>query len=59
MATEQRRQVENAVHRQQTEEAFHVKEPAQSPRTGPRLIPIVIAVVIGLVLLALIYFMPR
>ena len=59
MASELRRQVEDAVHRERTAEAFQVKEPVQSPRTGPRLIPIVIAVVIGLVLLALIYFMPR
>jgi hypothetical protein len=49
----------NRVERERTNAAFEVTGPAQDTRVGPRLIPVDIAVVVGLVILALLFTMPR
>lgn len=49
----------NRVERELTDAAFEVAGPAHDTRVGPRLIPVIVAVVIGLVIIALLFTMPR
>ena len=49
----------NRVERERTDAAFEVAGPARDERVGPRLIPVIVAVAIGLVIIVLIFTMPR
>ena len=51
-------QVQHAVRRERTDEAFKIDEPARDPRIGPRVIPVVIAIVALVVILVLFYVAP-
>jgi hypothetical protein len=52
-------QLQSAVQRERTEEAFSVKEPIENPRIAPRLIPVIVTVLIGLAIIAVLFFLPR
>jgi hypothetical protein len=49
----------NRVERERTNAAFDVGEPARDARVGPRLIPIIVAIAIGVVVIVLLFTMPR
>jgi hypothetical protein len=51
-------EVEHAVRRERTDEAFKVDEPVHDPRVGPRVIPLIIAIVALVVLIVLFYVAP-
>jgi hypothetical protein len=51
-------QVQHAVRREHTDEAFKIDEPVHDPRIGPRVIPIIIAIVAIAVIIALFYAAP-
>jgi hypothetical protein len=51
-------QVEHAVRRERTDEAFKIDEPVRDPRVGPRVIPVIIAIVVVVVLIVLFYVAP-
>jgi hypothetical protein len=51
-------QVQHAVRRERTDEAFKIDEPVHDPRIGPRVIPIIVAVVAIAVILVLFYVAP-
>ena len=52
-------QVQHAVRRERTDEAFKIDEPVRDSRVGPRVIPVIIAVVAIVVLIVLFYVVPR
>ena len=51
-------QVQHAVRRERTDEAFKIDEPVRDPRVGPRVIPLIIAIVALVVLIVLFYVAP-
>ena len=51
-------QVQHAVRRERTDEAFKIDEPVRDPRVGPRVIPIIVAVLIVVVIIVLLYVAP-
>jgi hypothetical protein len=51
-------QVQHAVRRERTNEAFEIDEPVHNPRVGPRVIPVIVAVVALAVILVLFYVAP-
>jgi hypothetical protein len=53
------RQLEQTARRERTDEAFQVTEPIRNPWTAPRVFPVIIAVLIGLIVIALLFFLPR
>ena len=57
--TSDREEILNRVERERTDEAFKVVEPARDERVGPRLIPVIVAIIIGVVIIALLFAMPR
>jgi len=52
-------QLQSAVQRERTNEAFAVKEPIENPRIAPRLIPVIVTILIGLAIIAALFFLPR
>jgi hypothetical protein len=52
-------QLESAVLRGPTNEAFAVEEPIENPRIAPRLIPVIVTLLIGLAIIAALFFLPR
>jgi hypothetical protein len=61
MSVDQRsvREGREAVRREQTDEAFKVAEPLQSPHVGPRVIPVVIAIAVGIIVILAFFLWPR
>jgi hypothetical protein len=51
-------QVQHAVRRERTDEAFEIDEPVRDPGIGPRVIPVIIAIVALVVILVLFYVAP-
>jgi hypothetical protein len=51
-------QVQNAVHRERTDEAFKIDQPVRDSGVGPRVIPIIIAIVAVAIVIVLFYMAP-
>ena len=52
-------QIDRAVRKERTNDAFSVAEPVQNPRIAPRVIPVIVAVLIGVAIIALLFLFPR
>ena len=51
-------QVQHAVRRERTDEAFKIDEPVRDPRVGPRVIPVIVAILIVVAIIVLFYVAP-
>jgi hypothetical protein len=51
-------QVQHAVRRERTDEAFKIDEPVHDSRVGPRVIPVIVAILIVVAIIVLFYVAP-